>query len=242
VFDDAPTAEPAAHPVHRRQRLLGRERRIHRDRRRAAQVAMPTGFDLGLAEIAPNRTGAAANAFEHAVKLARLAHLHLPHLVGQFAGFDPPQRPVQVGGAIEGDALGQFTVAARAADLLPIGLDRRRRIGVDDEADVGFIDTHAEGDGRHHHRLVRLQEVGQAFGADLLVQAGVIGDGRHAGGDQFGGDLVGAVARAGIDHAGAAGPSGDQLDHPLAPAALLALGRQHQFGPGEAVDEFGGVL
>ena len=43
-------------------------------------------------------------------------------------------------------ATGQ-AVAAGAADLLVEGLDRCGQRGVDDGADVGLVDAHAEGDG-----------------------------------------------------------------------------------------------
>ena len=55
--------------------------------------------------------------------------------------------------------LGRIAVAPGAADLLPVGLQRAGRIGVDDEAHVGLVDPHAEGDGRHHHRGVGLEEL-----------------------------------------------------------------------------------
>ena len=46
--------------------------------------------------------------------------------------------------------LGIAAVAAGAADLLIIGLQTARHIGVEDIGDVGLVDAHAEGDGRHH--------------------------------------------------------------------------------------------
>ncbi len=133
-------------------------------------------------------------------------------------------------------------VAAGAADLLPVGLDRRRRIGVDDVAHVGLVDAHAEGDGGDHHGGVRFQELLEPGGAQVLVETGVIGQRRHAGGDQLLGQLVDAVARAGIDHAGALGPLGHQLQHAAVALPALALRRQGQLGPREAVDELAGVL
>ena len=81
-------------------------------------------------------------------------------------------------GAVEGDALGRLAVASGAADLLPIGLDRGRRIGVDHEAHVRLVDAHAEGDGRHHHRLVLGQEP-VSRSARTPLQPGVVGHGRR---------------------------------------------------------------
>ena len=45
-----------------------------------------------------------------------------------------------------------FAVAAGAADLLVVGLDRARDVGVHHEADVRLVDAHAEGVGGHHDR------------------------------------------------------------------------------------------
>ena len=113
---------------------------------------------------------------------------------------------------------------------------------MDDEADVRLVDAHAEGDGRHHHRILGLEELLQPVGPQGLVEAGVIGQGRNALGPQLLGQLVGAVARAGVDHPGPAHALLDQLDHPRPRRALLALGRKGELGPGETVDELGAVL
>jgi hypothetical protein len=57
-------------------------------------------------------------------------------------------------GAVERQRLGRRAVAARAADLLIIGLDRFRQIGMRDPADIGLVDAHAEGDRGHHDQPV----------------------------------------------------------------------------------------
>ena len=38
------------------------------------------------------------------------------------------------------------------AEFLVVGFDTGRQIDVADEADIGFVDPHAEGDGGDHHR------------------------------------------------------------------------------------------
>ena len=124
---------------------------------------------------------------------------------------------------------------------------RGGRIGVDDEADVGLVDAHAEGDGRHHHRAVlglrkRFEPLGRARPCPgrrdrpCAVDAGVA---------QGLGQLLGAVARAGIDDARpAAAARATSSMH----AASSARGRCPCARPraavraGEAVDELGGVL
>ena len=52
-----------------------------------------------------------------------------------------------VGEGVEQDGAGGLAVASGAADLLVVGLDGAGERGVDDGADVGFVDAHAEGDG-----------------------------------------------------------------------------------------------
>ncbi len=47
-------------------------------------------------------------------------------------------------------AVGRQSVAAGAADLLDVGLEVARRVVVDDGADVGLVDAHAERHRRHH--------------------------------------------------------------------------------------------
>ena len=48
------------------------------------------------------------------------------------------------------DRPARIPVAARASDLLVIRLQAPRQRSVDDRADIGLIDSHAEGDGRDH--------------------------------------------------------------------------------------------
>ena len=185
---------PAAEAVHGGQSLLRRDRRVDRLRRRKAQITDPAGLDPLLAEIAAHGGGATGDPVEHAVELAQLAVLDLTDLLADLAAGGAAQGPGHVGRAIEGDPLGRLAVAARAADLLPVGLDRGRRVGVDDEPDVRLVDAHAERDGRHHHGGIGLEELFQPFGAQVAVEAGVIGQGRDPYGGESLGQLVGAVA------------------------------------------------
>ena len=56
----------------------------------------------------------------------------------------------RVFGSPEQPRLGRLAVAAGAAGFLVIGLDRLGDSGMGDEAHVGLVDAHAEGDGRRH--------------------------------------------------------------------------------------------
>ena len=47
-----------------------------------------------------------------------------------------------------------------------------------DEADVGLVDAHAEGDGRGNHHLFRLNERSLVPGANLRLEPRVVGQRR----------------------------------------------------------------
>ena len=82
-----------------------------------------------------------------------------------------------IGVAVEEDGARWFSVASGAADLLVIGLDGGGQGGVDDGADIGFVDAHAEGDGGDDDfELAGLEGVLNAL-ADGGLEAGVIGCG-----------------------------------------------------------------
>ena len=242
VIDHPPPAIATAQAVHRREQLLGRQRRIRHGRRRQTEVALAAGLHLGLAEITAHGGGAAAGALQHGVELTGLLDLDLFHLLGDVALPDPAQRKGQVAGAVEGDAFGRRAVSAGPPHLLPIGFDRGRRVGVDDIADVGLVDAHAKGDGGDDHRPILLQESAEAGVAHRLVQARMIGERRRSRLGQQGRERLGAVARAGIDHAGAAWPLLHQVSDPGVGGPSLALGGELKFGAGETVDELPRIL
>ncbi len=73
-----------------------------------------------------------------------------------------------VGVAVEQDGAGGVAVAAGAADLLVVGLDRGGQGVVDDGADVGLVDAHAEGDGGDDD----LELAGEELGLDALARGG----------------------------------------------------------------------
>ncbi len=61
-----------------------------------------------------------------------------------FVDLGPAQADIL--GAVQRQRLGRGAVAPGAADLLVIGLDRFRQVGVGDPADVGLVHAHPEGD------------------------------------------------------------------------------------------------
>ena len=82
-----------------------------------------------------------------------------------------------VGEGVEEDGAGGLTVAAGAADLLVVGLDGAGESDVDDGADVGLVDAHAEGDGGDDDLEFAGVEVALDALADAGFEAGVVGGG-----------------------------------------------------------------
>ena len=82
----------------------------------------------------------------------------------------------RVAGIEEQQTFARQPVAAGAPGLLIIALDVLRQIVVNDEADVGLVDAHAEGDGRADHAHLIAQET-------LLMRRAVLaGRGRRGNG------------------------------------------------------------
>ena len=99
--------------------------------------------------------------------LALFSSLPLDEVSGAVAGFT---------GVVE-DAEGGETVAPGAAGFLVVVLEGLREGPVDDEADVGFVDAHAEGGGGDDDVVAgRVGEPGIcSVGFFLLGEAGVVG-------------------------------------------------------------------
>ena len=99
-----------------------------------------------LAEVAQQTDAAAGVAFgevRHLVELVAgdVARLLVGDFVEELEVFH------HVAAGEEQQAFGGQAVAAGAAGFLIVALDVLRQVVVDDEADVRFVDAHAEGDG-----------------------------------------------------------------------------------------------
>ena len=105
-----------------------------------------------------------------------------------------------------------------------------------DEAHVGLVDAHAEGDGRDHHDAVLLQESVLVAAARALVHAGVVGERAHAAPAEVLGEGLGAQARGAIDDAAFALVAGDELGE-LAARLVLRLEAERDVRPVERVQE-----
>jgi hypothetical protein len=92
---------------------------------------------------------------EHRVEVAHLAAFE--HLVA-LAGFDESTLGDDIAEAVDHPRVRGQSVTAGSTGLLVVALDRSRQIEVGDEADIGFVDAHAEGDRGDHDDAVLAEE------------------------------------------------------------------------------------
>ena len=95
----------------------------------------------------------------------------------------------QIGHAVGHPGFGGLAVAAGAAGFLVVALDGAGQVQVGDEAHIGLVDAHPEGDGGDHHDAVLAQEAVLVGGPLFGAHARVVGQ----GGDAFpqpGGGLI----------------------------------------------------
>ena len=97
--------------------------------------------------------------------------------------------------------MGGAAVAACPARFLVVAFDVFGHVQVGNEAHVGLVDTHAEGDGGDHDDGVFPKEAVLVVLADFLVQTGVVGQGVDALGAQRFSDIFHAFARLAVDDA-----------------------------------------
>ena len=95
---------------------------------------------------------------------------------------------------VEKEGVGALSVASRAADFLIVLLEAFRQIVVDDEADVGFVDAHAEGDGRDHDADLVAEKPLLILGAGFVGKAGVIREHGKSPARELGGHRVDEVS------------------------------------------------
>ena len=115
-----------------------------------------------------------------------------------------------IGEAVKEDGAGGEAVAAGAADFLVVGFDGAGQRGVEDGANVGLVDAHAEGDGGYDD----VELAGLELALDALTggcfEAGVVG----GSGEQLvelEGEVVGCLAGWGVDDGGARCGNGQEL-------------------------------
>ncbi len=147
----------------------------------------------------------------------------------------------EVGRRVDEHAFGFETVAAGTARFLLIVLERLWRAGVHDEADVGAVDPHAEGDGRDDDVDLFVEEEILVAAAFAVVQPGVIRAGADARFGEPGGERFDLAARRAVDDPALALVAGEDVLQLL----LQAVPRQHaieQIRPIEGAHELDRVL
>ena len=150
-------------------------------RRVEAHVAVAAVLLELLAEVAEQHAAPARGCLcerDHGLELVELD----ADLLGVAAVLDERAGGDGVLEAEEAQRLGGQAVSAGAAGLLVVALDVLGHVVVDDEAHVGLVDAHAEGDGRDHDVHLVAQERVLDPRALGRRQTRVVGGGLHAGG------------------------------------------------------------
>ena len=193
-------AEALAGAQDGRHRLLRIDRAVEPLDAFLAEIAVAAGLRR-LAEIGEQGLAPAARRLGQRQERGQALAFDALALVRLLALLDLQAAQLHVAQAVEGQRIGRQPVAAGAADLLVVGLDIGRQVGMADEAHIGLVDAHAEGDGGRHHHAVFLLEGILVGVAHRLVEAGMVRQRAHAGRRESGGQFLDLAARGAIDDA-----------------------------------------
>ena len=177
--DDVAGGEALADAVDAAEEFLHQQRAVEADGRVQAVVAVAAGFGV-FAEVAQQHDAAAFGGFayrQHGVEFLQFdVFLEFAALAFEdaFAQDDPVVEAV----AQPADG-GQAVPSGTAAFLIEV-FDALRHVEVGDEADVGFVYAHAEGDGGDDDEAVFVSEAVLRGFALLHGHAGVVGHGIQA--------------------------------------------------------------
>ena len=131
-----------------------------------------------------------------------------PRLERRLFGLENRMKHPSLGGVHDEECVRGIAVASGAPRLLEIGLHRGRHADVDDEADVGLVDSHPEGVGRHHDHALPVQE-GRGASLPLVhVHLTVVAVGGQSPPAQEGRHLFALSAGLAVDHPAVAPVSG----------------------------------
>ena len=152
---------------------------------------------------------------EPAAAAGQLGELHhprqllpdVPLLLRVLDLIDEVVLPDLVAVGVDEDALAGQSVPAGPARFLVVTLQGLGQVVVDDEADVGFVYAHAEGDGGDDDGYAVADEVFLGPAARVAVEPGVIGAGRQAPRVQVGGQGLGLLSGEAVDDGGLAAVS-----------------------------------
>ena len=223
------------------EQLLHGHRRVPAGRRVQAGVAVAARGGL-LPEVAQDLHPAAVGGLAQGEHRVQVGPLHPPVLLAALGFVDHPPQLHHVLQPVGQPGGGGQPVASGAPGLLVVALHGLGQVQVGDEAHVGFVDPHPEGDGRDHDHPVLAQEPTLALGPLRLGHPGVVGHRIHPLVPQPGGGLLDAASGQAVDDAGLAVVLGaDQAQQLLAGGVLLG-DAVLDVGPVEAGDEVLGPL
>ena len=216
--DEVLRAEALPRPVGGRQELLHHDRRIVGLRWLEAGVAVAAAPALRarLAEIGEQPRTPATRRLAQAQHRVELGPGDALVGVVGLGGLDEAALLDDVGQAVGHPRVGRLAVTAGAAGFLVVALEASGQVQMGDEAHVGLVDSHAEGDRRDDHHAVLAGEALLVRGAPLGVHPGVVGErGDAVAGEQLGGGLD-LRARQAVDDAGLTLVAAQELEQ-LAP-------------------------
>ena len=195
-----PHAEPFASAQYGRQGFHHRLRRVEHFGWRVAQIAAPARGAL-FAEVGQKLHPAAGLRLGQAQQGIQPSVIrHSPFGRSKaFVNLHPPEPHIV--GTIEGQRLGRRAVATGPADFLVIGLDGFRQIGMGDPPDIRLVDTHAKGNGGHHHKTIICLKPAFDLAAVGRVHAAMIGQSRNSRLSQGACQAFGLRPGAAIDNA-----------------------------------------
>src|SRR5260221_667093 len=154
------------------------------------------------AESVPAAAAAAPRRLAEAEQRVELLPLDPPLPLVDVGAVEQLHQGHDVGHAIGHPGIGRQPVAAGAAGLLVIGLEALRRVEMGDEADIGLVDAHAEGDGGDDDDSFLLEEAVLVALPHRGVEPGMIGQREPALHRQPVGDLLDLAPGLAIDDAG----------------------------------------
>src|SRR5262245_16194610 len=122
-----------------------------------ADIAIATRLAV-VAEIAQQHLPATLAGFGKTQQRVELAVLHPLARLGRTRLVDEAAAQRDILRAIDHERLGRQAVTAGAAGLLVIGFDACGQVHMQDEAHIGLVDAHPEGDGRRHDQALLMLE------------------------------------------------------------------------------------
>ena len=135
--------------------------------------------------------------FGHREQRVELAALRALEFVARRTVVDHAALVDDIREPVRHPGIGGQPVAPGAAGFLVVALDVLRQVEVGDEAHVGLVDPHAEGDGRDHHQPFFAQEAVLVAPPYRAVEPGVVRQGRDAVALEPGCGLVDLAAATG---------------------------------------------